>query len=113
MNAIRIRSQNADEKAVVVKSTIDETFKLASRFDESIQFLRDDLVVIKNRSDKRFKIHISVIRSQDGGVVVNSTRRQTHVLSDDVCSGLQFVFEPGEVLQIRSVNAQTPVSTRQ
>lgn len=105
MNALRLRFGGADDKAIAVRSTIDRSWHLAPKTDEQIQFARDDLVNIKNVSEHRVLLRISLIRSEDGGIVIRSSRRGAFYVSEQ---GEKLWFQPGEVLNVRSARAQDP-----
>lgn len=107
MNAFRLKFGGADDQAIRVCSTLDQTWKLAPKTDEQIQFGRDDLVNLKNVSEHRVLLRIQRTLHEDGDIIVRSSRRAAFSLCD---VGDKLWFQPGEVLNIRSINARDPMT---
>lgn len=105
MNAIRFRVMGGEDTAIVVRSTVDRTWQLAPKTDEQIQFGRDDMVSIKNRSEHRVLVKLKRTKCTEGDIVIRSSRRAAFLLDED---DTQLWFQAGEVLNIRSTEARNP-----
>ncbi len=78
LNQIRFVCPDSDRKGIHVKSTLDETYKLDGRTDETISFADDDLVVIKNVMDRPVAITLESVKLPDGRRAVVRPSRQAH-----------------------------------
>lgn len=107
MNQIRFVCNDSDKKGIHIKSTLDGTYKLDGRTDESISFRDDDLVAIKNCLEHPCQILLESIRLPHGRFALLSPSRQaTFKLLDKeqstIHSEKELVLGPGETCMVRS-----------
>lgn len=110
MNSVRLRFGGADDKAILVRSTIDRSWHLAPKTDEQLQFGRDDLVSVKNVSEHRVLIRLQATSNRHP-IIARSSRRAAFTVSQTTDDALW--FQPGEVLNLRATNARNPNSAGQ
>lgn len=109
-NAIRLKTEGADANGITVRSSIDQSYKLCSREDEQIQFGRDDLVIIKNCSDRPARLRLKHTCGNE--LIVRSSRRGGFKLYPEKNSvhksDVVFEIAGGEVYTVRDIEARNP-----
>lgn len=76
LNQIRFVCNDGDRKGIHVKSTLDSTYKLDGKTDESISWTDDDLIVIKNVMERPVEILLESIRLPEGRKAIFRPARQ-------------------------------------
>lgn len=107
MNQIRFVCNDSDRKGIHIKSTLDETYKLDGKNDESISFTDEDLIVIKNCMDRPCELLLESIRLPEGRRAVFRPSRQSafQLLSKEVSevrSEKGLTLGPGESCTLTS-----------
>lgn len=116
LTLIRAFVRTADERmtegelpadALSVRSSLDRTFKLASRVNERMVIGKDDVTVIKNHHESlTAQLHVTGEEMHVGRTVFRPSRQQSFV----VWKGRDVDFElaPGESCVVRSEYARNP-----
>lgn len=107
MNQIRFVCNDSDKKGIHIKSTLDGTYKLDGRTDESISFRDDDLVAIKNCLEHPCEVLLETIRLPGGRfALLTPSRQPTFKLfakeQSRVHSECALTLGPGETCMLRS-----------
>jgi hypothetical protein len=76
LNQLRLVCREGDRGSLHVKSTLDSTYKLDERTDESISFTDNDLVVIKNVRESKCRVGFETIRLPRAARMVLRPSRQ-------------------------------------
>jgi hypothetical protein len=76
LNQIRFVCNDGDRKGIHVKSSLEHTYKLDGRTDESISFTDEDLVVIKNCLERPCELLLEAVRLPAGRQAIFKPSRQ-------------------------------------
>lgn len=107
LNQIRFVCNDSDRKGIHIKSTLDNTYKLDGRTDESISWTDGDLIVIKNCMEQPCEILLESIRLPEGRrAVFRPSRQSAFTLVDkevsETRSEKEFKLGPGESCTLTS-----------
>lgn len=107
INQIRMVCNDSDRKGIHVKSTLDNTYKLDGKTDESIAWADDDLIAIKNVTERPIEILLESIRLPEGRIAILRPSRQgfKKLFSKEVSSvncECDLTLGPGETCMLHS-----------
>lgn len=108
-NQLRLICKEGDRGSLHVKSTLDGTYKMDAKTDDSISFTDADLVVVKNVRETECLITLKAIRLPgDTRAILRPSRGAHQVLLDksvsEIRSSTNIVLHGGESLTICSSN---------
>jgi len=107
LNQIRFVCNDSDRKGLHIKSTLDATYRLEGKTDESISWSDNDLIVIKNVLERPCEILLESIRLMEGRrAILRPSRQGAFTLVDKQLSSVrnerELTLGPGESCTLTS-----------